>query len=185
MKWYTHAVIGANAAWVAYPLGVVDDRAGLLLVAGGLAALLPDIDATSAKIHYIAGGLLQPFRGNHTGVFQHRGIWHSLFAVACVGVVSWVFLADVHTALPMVLTVGYASHPLIDAWNTSVGFLFPFYRKRIQIVPRFLRSNVGGLGDILFFLLGLTFVIIFSLSALSVIGKVGAPAPDTGLMLAE
>lgn len=169
MKWYTHAAVGANTAWLSVIFGSANESTLLLVVAGSFAALIPDIDATSAKIHYLAGGVLGVFKDKRSGIFQHRGIWHSIFATLVVFVLSFVFLRDINEWLPLVIALAYFSHPLIDALNTSVGFLFPFYNKRINIVPRILRSNVGGPVDTALFIAACTTLFMLLLGTAAVI----------------
>ena len=169
MSGYTHAAIGANAVWLAALTGVVDERVVVLVAAGALAGLLPDIDATSAKIHFLFGGVLSPFRGRHSGVFQHRGIFHSIFAVAVVFALSFIFLRQYNPLLPFVLALGYASHPFIDGLNTGVGYLFPFNLKRYALVPRSLQTRVGGPVDQLLFFLAIVGLLMFFLGHMEIL----------------
>lgn len=169
MSGFTHAAVGANAVWVAAIVGRVDPAAGALMAAGAFAALLPDIDAVYAKIHFLFGGLFRPFRIQGSGLWQHRGIAHSFFAVALVFIASFVWLRELHPLLPYVLALGYASHPLIDGFNTTVGYFFPFYRRRVTFWPRRLQSRVGGVLDQAFFFLAIFSLIFFLLAHQSLI----------------
>lgn len=160
MSGYTHAVVGANAVWVAALLGMVDERAWLLALAGALAALLPDIDAREAKIHHLGKGALGAFRG----AFQHRGFFHSLMAVAVVFGLSFTFLRAYHPLLPFIIALGYASHPIIDGLNfKGVRYLFPM-RRMFHLVPKWLASPVRGWYDQLFFIVGLVGIALFFLT---------------------
>ncbi len=167
MSGFTHAAVGANAVWIAVVLGATDERAGLLIAAGALAALVPDIDAVFAKVHFLFGGLLSPFKGGHSGIFQHRGIWHSLYAVALVFALSVIFLYPFHPLLPFVVTLGYFSHPLIDGFNATVGYFFPFYNRRVTFWPRMLRTPVKGPVDQAFFAVAMLGLFLFLLTNLS------------------
>lgn len=160
MSGYTHAAVGANAVWIAVFLGVViDERAIIFVVAGALAALLPDIDARNAKIHSVGGGVLSVFRG----AFAHRGFFHSMLAVGMVFVLSFVFLREHHFLLPYVITLGYASHLFIDGFNfKGVQYFFPF-KKMFHVVPKFLASPVRGIADQLFFVVGASGIALFFL----------------------
>lgn len=150
MSGKTHAMVGANAVWVATLFYSIENAVALLIAVGALAALLPDIDAPHAKIHYVGKGALGMFKG----VFHHRGFFHSLLAIAIVAVLSTMFLRQYHPALPLIITLAYASHPFIDGFNyAGVEYLCPS-RKRIHLLPKFLRSQVNGPFDQLLFVLG-------------------------------
>ncbi|MBI2411225.1 MAG: metal-dependent hydrolase [Candidatus Kerfeldbacteria bacterium] len=155
MSGKTHAVVGANAVWVAalvYPLG---NEVPVLLAIGALAALLPDIDATSAKIHYMGSGALGVFRG----VFHHRGFFHSFLAISIIAILTQLFLSSYHPALPMVMILGYASHPIIDGFNKpGVEYFFP-WRKRIRLLPKWLTTPVNGVVDQLLFIAGVAGIV--------------------------
>ena len=146
----THAIIGANAAWLALLGDVPPTHLILFLIAGTIAGLLPDIDAQSAKIHHIGGGVL----GIFGGAFQHRGFFHSVLATIIVLAVSFWFLKDFDVLLPFVITLGYASHLLIDGCNfKATRYLFPL-RREDHLVPKWLASPVGGATDQLLFVFG-------------------------------
>jgi len=163
MSGLTHAVIGANAIWIASVYGVVDQNTALLAGVGAIAGLLPDIDASSAKIHYLFGQFLSVFKGRHSGIFEHRGIFHSILSVIIIFVFSFIFLRQYNLLLPLVITIGYASHILIDGLNTGVGYFFPFNRQRYALVPKFLRSKVKGPVDQALFILGTVSLLFFFL----------------------
>jgi len=160
MKWYTHAAIGANAVWLTTLLGVVDERAPLLIGLGALGALLPDIDATQAKIHFIGGGFLKPLGQ----LSYHRRFFHSLLMVALLGLVSYLFLEHYFPGVSVCLTFGYLSHTLIDGFNfKGVYYLFPFVKKEYHLLPQWLRTPIGGLADHLLFIAGIAGITIFLL----------------------
>lgn len=146
----THAMVGANAIWVAYFLGAVDQSAPLLVAAGALAALLPDIDARGrgAKIHYMFKGVLGAFKNT----FRHRGFFHSFLATLIVFLISMVTLWRFNPLLPVIVTLGYVSHPIIDAFNAEVQYFFPL-PKFMSFVPKSFRFRVGSAPDFgIFFL---------------------------------
>lgn len=155
----THAVVGANAAWIAAFLGNSDDRVFLLAIAGAFAGILPDIDAGGAKIHHVVGGAFGAFRG----VFSHRGFFHSCLAVAIVWAVSTIFLRAYHELLPAVVTLGYLSHLVIDGFNfKGTRYLFPWQRE-FHLVPKWLATPTGGFVDHIFMIAGLTGIVILLL----------------------
>src|SRR6266481_6348960 len=109
MTWRTHAVIGANTLWLAAFFGGIGQSVFILLPAAIVASLLPDIDATSAKIHYMAGGVLSPFRGAFSGkYFHHRGMMHSLFVTFVLFAILWFFTRDTIPAFSYVVALSYA-----------------------------------------------------------------------------
>ncbi len=159
MTGQTHAVVGANAAWIAALAGAADPSIAPLILVGAIAGLLPDLDAGAAKIHFIGGGLLSSFRGT----MKHRGFMHSFL---CTGVITWVsflFLSKFHPLLPVVIGFAYISHLIIDGLNFSgVPYLYP-WSKNICLVPKFLRTPVKGFIDQLLFIFGIFGIIILLL----------------------
>lgn len=142
MSGVTHAMVGANAIWITVLVGTADERFWIFLVAGALAGLLPDVDATQALIHRYSYGVSRVF-----SFFRHRGPLHSLLAVFGIFILATLFLTQFHPWLPAVVTLGYLSHPLIDGFNgPGVEYLYPS-RRRYRIVPRWLTSPVGGWMD--------------------------------------
>ncbi|MFH1917312.1 MAG: metal-dependent hydrolase [Nanoarchaeota archaeon] len=97
-------------------------------------ALLPDIDYAKSTI------------GRHAklvGFFVgHRGIFHSLFALAGFGILAYV-IGKVYV-FPVVL--GYASHLLLDSLNTAGIVPFHPFGKKIRGPIK-----IGSLGEILLF----------------------------------
>ena len=156
--------IGTNALWLAPFFGRIDQSILILLPVAALASILPDIDASAAKIHYIGGGALGIFRGVFYGkYFHHRGIMHSLLVALIFFVILLIIFHATYPALPFVFTAAYISHSIIDGFNTGVGFLYPFVYKRFALVPKFLRSRVGSPIDVLFMFVGLAGILIFFL----------------------
>lgn len=160
MMWYTHAVVGANTGWlvaVADP-SVLQSHHTLPIVLGSaaFAALLPDLEADSAKIHYLGGGILRGFSGGWgNGYFRHRGFLHSVPMTVIILASSILFLDRVNHWLGVAIVFGYLSHIVIDGFNLGgVGYWYPFSLKRYFLIPKMLRSPVGGMGDKLLFILG-------------------------------
>jgi len=167
MTWRTHLAVGANALWIAPLIAPIDQSMLVLIPIAIVASLLPDIDAsrTGAKIHYIGGGAFGMFRGLFSGkYFHHRGLMHSFFTTLVLFVLLTIFFGRRLPALPAVFALSYFSHPLIDGFNTTVGYLYPFSRKRFALVPRSLYQKVDGTVDnLLFFLASLTFILFCAL----------------------
>ena len=162
MTWKTHAAVGANSIWLAGLLGKLDQSILILLPVAVVASLLPDIDAASAKIHYIGGGALGIFRGLFRGkYFHHRGIMHSLTVTAIFFLILMAFFKNSIPLLPYIFAISYFSHPLIDGFNTGVGYLYPFVYKRFGLIPKFFRTPVGGAMDNLLFIIGAFALLMF------------------------
>ena len=161
--------VGANAVWVAAAMGKVDSSILYLLPVACIAALLPDIAAAGgAKVHYAAGGILGVFKGAFYGkYFHHRGLMHSVFVVVLLYLILLVLFHNSYPLLPVVAAVAYASHPFIDGLNTTVGYWYPFSRKRMALVPRALQTRVNGPIDQLLLVLGLFGLALFFLLHLS------------------
>jgi membrane-bound metal-dependent hydrolase YbcI (DUF457 family) len=165
MTWHTHAVVGANVVWLAALFPNISSN--YLIVAGalgGISALLPDIDAQSAKIHYVGKGILGMFRG----VFEHRGFFHSLFAIGLVGGISSILSFYLHFdwSIALACTLGYASHPVIDGLTVGgVRYLYP-HVKKFRLLPKAWCTKTKGTGDItLLFLASISLAIFFWLHA--------------------
>ena len=170
--------IGANTIWLAALTPKPEQSILVFLPVALLASLLPDIDATGdgAKIHYIGGGILGGFRGLFGGrYFHHRGLMHSLFVSVIFLIILWAVnffvLQNAYPLLPYVFFCSYLSHPVIDGLNTSVGYLYPFVRRRFALLPRGMLSPVKGFTDNLLFIFGMFgiffFFLLFALSFLS------------------
>ncbi len=155
----THMAVGANAAWIAMFFGLTDERVIPLVFVGAIAGLLPDIDASAAKIHFIGGGLLGAFRG----IMKHRGFMHSFLVLGILSVVSYIFLRRFHPFVPLVFGLGYLSHLVIDGFNfAGVPYLFPL-KKKYHLMPKILRTPIKGIVDQLFLILGLLGIVLFFL----------------------
>lgn len=165
MQWQTHAAIGANAVWLVPLLSRVDEKTPLFLALGAFGALLPDIDAAQrgAKIHFIAGGVF----GGMKGMARHRGFFHSFISICLVFCVSLPFGLWIDPMIPLVVTLGYASHLFIDQWNMGMQFFYPM-RQYVTFVPSMLRFRVKSSGDMLFMMLGVFGIVAFVLKYLPV-----------------
>jgi membrane-bound metal-dependent hydrolase YbcI (DUF457 family) len=164
MNWRTHVAVGANAVWLMPFFGQVDKTILVMLPTAMLAAILPDIDASSAKIHYAGGGVLGIFKGSfHGKYFHHRGIMHSLLAAVIFTVILIFIFNSSSPLLPYVFGLSYLSHSLIDGFNTGVGYLYPFVYKRFTLIPRSLTFRVNSPADTLLMFAGIAGLLIFFL----------------------
>lgn len=159
MNWRTHVVAGANTVWL-IPASTesILHYGPVLMGVAAFFALLPDIEAQHAKIHSIRIAGARVFDNTIVrGVVNHRGPVHSLLAIAVVGgLTAWLCRAY---ALPYELawaaTLGYASHPIIDGLNfPGVQYLYP-YKRRLHLVPKFMRFRVNSFPDELLFVAGI------------------------------
>ncbi|SRR5258708_5946991 len=165
MTWRTHVAVGSNAIWLTGLFGKVDESILILLPVAVIASLLPDIDATAAKIHFVGGGVLGIFKGSfHGKYFHHRGLMHSLFITIIFFIILWIFFRNSFPFLPYIFSLSYFSHPIIDGLNTGVGYLYPFNHKTYTLVPKFFRSRVGSKIDGLLMFVGLLGILLFFLT---------------------
>jgi inner membrane protein len=108
-----------------------------------LGALLPDIDAGTAKIAQLSIGRMTPLATISMmarDAFGHRGITHSMVGTVLVGGVAaivaghWLGLSGA-----VALLLGYASHLIGDACTVSgIPVLFPDRTRRFAL-PKALR----------------------------------------------
>jgi inner membrane protein len=157
MKGYTHAAVGANTIWLATLTNQVDAYAPILLGVCALAALLPDLDAPHSKIHHLSRGFTKIFHN----LFPHRTFFHSLLFLLILFIVVTFTTTFIHPFLPIAITIGHLTHPLIDALTPGgVEFLYP-KRKRYHLLPYGYRVSVGGLVDTLLFVAGCAGALLF------------------------
>jgi len=162
MTWRTHVAIGTNAIWLVGFFGKVDQSILIYLPAAMLASILPDIDASGAKIHYALGGIFGIFKNSfHGKYFHHRGIMHSVLAALIFFVLLMIFSGEAYPLLPYVFSLAYLSHPIIDGFNTGVGYLYPFINKRFALLPKVLRFKVGSPADAILMFVGIAGLLIF------------------------
>ncbi len=162
MTWQTHVTIGTNAIWLTAIAGKVDESILIFLPFAALASLLPDIEASSAKIHYVGGGFLGLFRKSFKSkYFEHRGITHSIFATAVIYFALLIFFGNRLPLLAPIFALSFFSHALLDGLNDGVGYLYPFYLKKFTPVPKMFRSKVKGPLDRLLFVIGAFGILLF------------------------
>lgn len=160
MNGRTHAVIGANTVWIPVLLGYQLEYSFLLLLAGTIGGLLPDMDAPKALIHTVSKGFLETFKR----VSHHRGFFHSIFGMLVLGIISFVALQKIHPLMPFVFIAGYTSHCIIDGLTIGgVRYLFPLKKKQ-YLLPKQIRVRVGGIFDHILFAVGLFGIVFFILN---------------------
>lgn len=140
----THFALGANSVWFLFLLGPIGWPALWLAAIGGLAGLLPDIDTRKSGIHEVTGGLLRLFLLDI--LFRHRSITHSIIGFLLVVLLSSA-LATVDPVLPLIISLGYASHLLIDGTNPQgCEYLYP-KKENYRLIPKILCVDTGGWMD--------------------------------------
>src|SRR5262249_20655923 len=138
MLWRTHVLGGLSSLWLLtlVPNLVQSDTLPLLAVAASFGALLPDLDAEQSKLRSLSLAGVQPFALPSTAIhrtFGHRGLLHSLLGLAGVGLLS-VGLSFWWGGLPSLsLSLGYASHLLLDACTRSGVPLFYPNKRRFHL----------------------------------------------------
>ncbi len=159
MTWRTHLLVGVNALWLLAPLPNVltRDAAGLLALAAGVGALLPDLDAARSKVRSLnIRGVrpLVPLANALYRTFGHRGLLHSPlgwagFGLLCAAAAPWLNPDGWGWGPSLGLFVGYGSHLLADSATPSgipsTG-LSPriVHGRRFHLLPRRLRIVTGS-----------------------------------------
>ena len=140
MRGGTHALAGVTVALIVFvpapPLVLLG-----AVIAGGIGALLPDLDhpqSTISRRVWLAGASLRL-------VVSHRGALHSLIAMAAAMLLAAI-APDDYGQIALSAAVGYCSHIFLDALTVSgVPLLWPYSRRF-----RLLRLRTGGVGEMLF-----------------------------------
>lgn len=142
MRAGTHIVAGVAVGYFAGALGGLEPLSIAALGAlGGLVALIPDIDHPQSAIRRKTGriGTLAAFWMNH------RGITHTVPAVALVAALSAIFVAPL---VVVVVSMAYASHLALDACTPSgVPLLWPLTNRRMHLLPHALRVRTGSMRE--------------------------------------
>lgn len=152
MLWRTHMLGGISSLWIveAFPHGLTPELLAPLIVCAALGALLPDLDASEAKIEHLRLGQIEPFAPlSHllNRRFGHRGFLHSLGGVVALALVtlpiaiwgSWQFAAA--------LLLGYVSHLILDACTRAGITAFPGPQRRFYVLPPRLRIVTGSAAE--------------------------------------
>ena len=145
----THALAGVASLWClqAFPALVSPELLAPLGVLAALGALLPDLDAAQSQIKHLSVAGVRPFAPlssllNRT--FGHRGVLHSLLGWGVATLILLPFAFVTGLAVPLAISLGYASHLATDACTKSgIPFLYP-NRKRYHLLPRSLRLTTGS-----------------------------------------
>lgn len=152
MMFRTHALVAVSSLWLlqTVPPGITAENVGYLSVIAVFGAMLPDLDAAESTIRSLSMGGIRPFALLSTIVhrtFGHRGLLHSLVAVAAIGVAA-IFLARWWGWQPSAaLWLGYASHLTADACTRSGIPLIPGRAQRLHLLPATLRFVTGSVAE--------------------------------------
>ncbi|USN53661.1 MAG: metal-dependent hydrolase [Candidatus Nomurabacteria bacterium] len=153
----THFLAGANAAAWTFAASLPGQEVALITLIGGVAALLPDLDASNSMLQQssIQLGrrgprlpLLRPLGMLLHALFGHRGLLHSLLALGIV--IALTSLWQPPIAIIIAVAIGYASHLLLDGVTPSGIPLFYPWKLRVR-PPKMLRIRTGGFIDQLLF----------------------------------
>ena len=150
MRGATHTFAGVTIAVLMFAPAPPLVLAGAA-IAGGIGALLPDLDhpqSTISRRVWLAGATLRL-------VVSHRGALHSLLAMAAALLLAATVPGD-WSQIALSAAVGYCSHIFLDALTISgVPLLWPKQQRY-----RLLRLRTGGFGEMLF-AWGLLFVLVY------------------------
>jgi|SRR3989344_4759365 len=141
MRWTTHFLFAVLAAYL-----FAKEQGGFVMGLVLLGSFLPDIDHPQSKL-----GSKIKWVG---WLSQHRGFWHTPFAMLAV---SSIVIVLTQVKMGVGFGIGYASHIILDTLTIKGVMLFyPFTRKRIT-GP----IETGSISEGLFFvLLFITLLII-------------------------
>ena len=161
----THALAGVASLWCLQLFAAVVQPNILapLSLLTALGALLPDLDASQSQTKYLSIAGITPFMPLASLLNRrlgHRGLLHSALGwdIASFLLLPLSLLAG--CAVPLALSLGYASHLATDACTKSgIPFLYP-KRKRYHLLPRPLRLTTGSMAE----------DVVFAVSAVLVAG---------------
>lgn len=145
----THVAFGLTC-WAGYARmrGYPFQPESLLLA--GVASLLPDIDHPKSSFGKVVPFLSYPI----SALFGHRGITHSLFAVAAGCALMWLYGYRLWFVAP--LAIGYLSHLAGDMFtNSGVPLFWP--KKDKVAIPVF---STGGVIEF-FVRIGITVLLVW------------------------
>ena len=154
----THAAVGAASAWCVYHFYHLEPHL-ILPVIASLFALLPDIDASDAKIKHLGyKGIkpLAPISFLASGLFKHRGFFHSLLFGFLLYLLGWYFFAQNTFPSSYIIAAlfGFYSHLLLDSLTKSgIYFLWPL-NKTFHLLPKAITVKTGGLFDEILWITG-------------------------------
>jgi len=150
MLWRTHVLLGLSSLWIVAGIpGLLSPaNAGPMAACAAFGALLPDLDAGTAKIAHLSVLRVRPFAPASASMMRaygHRGIMHFVKGTllfggsAALAVGLWLGAAP---ALAVLL--GYASHLAGDACTlTGIPAMFPDGTRRF-LLPKPLRFATGS-----------------------------------------
>lgn len=150
MVWRTHVLFGLSSIWLVSWIPALwnPGTAAPMAVCAAVGALLPDLDAGTAKIAQLSVARIRPLAPLSIWVgdlFGHRGVTHSVLGLVSFGVIS-ALLAALWFGPPgaAAALLGYASHLAGDACTVSgIPFLFPDRTRRF-LLPKLLRFATGS-----------------------------------------
>lgn len=157
----THALAGIASLWLLQimPVWTSPDLLAPMAAFAALGALLPDLDAAQSKIKHLTVAGVTPFAPLSLALNRtlgHRGLLHSLLGWSLATLLFLPIAFVTNGAVPLALSLGYASHPATDACTKSgIPFWYPRH-KRCHLLPRPLRLTTGSAAEeAVFALLGL------------------------------
>ncbi|MGC4044794.1 MAG: metal-dependent hydrolase [Armatimonas sp.] len=148
MTYRTHLVGGIASLWALTVLPHGTDMLAISCAAAGFGALLPDLDANASKLQSVTIEGIQPFVPVGIAIRQtytHRGPLHSLAAIGAVTLIGSIPLAIwLGWQVGVALTLGYASHLMLDMCTRSGLPLFYPNPKTVWLLPKKLRIATGS-----------------------------------------
>jgi inner membrane protein len=171
VTWRTHVLAGTSAVWMIgfIPDTLTLDTLGISLLAAAFGALLPDLDASDAKVRTLGIGGIRPFVPISEGIFRtwgHRGPLHSYLGLVGAAAAAVIFARALSWEIGLAFWLGYASHLAADACTKSGIPLFSASSKgpRFHLLPSPLRFRTGSQAEdmLLPFLAVATALLVFT-----------------------
>lgn len=103
----------------------------ILIVSTLLGSLLPDIDHPNSMLGHLVPFISKPLN-KHCG---HRSLTHSILFIVSLTLILHLLGFEVFA---LGLGAGMVSHVLLDLFwpgSRGVAFLYPFYKRRIDLTP--------------------------------------------------
>ncbi len=165
----THIPVGIASALAVAPPHAQLTQLAIYAVAGGLGAVLPDIDSHRSLI----GRKLKIISDVIEHIAGHRKLFHSLIGEAGLFGLAYILLRlsyPLYLILLLPLLVGYLSHLVLDTVAGGTPWLYPFVKDRFG-----LHFETNGIMEKWFFrpaaVIIMLFVVYHSLSLMGGAGR--------------
>lgn len=156
MLWRTHVLGGVTCLWLEklIPGALTANTLLPLSALACLGALLPDLDASEAKIQHLGVGGIEPcapLSAFAHKTFGHRGILHSAIGLLAISLIAIPIALFFGIAPYLALLLGYGSHLVLDALTPHGIAFLPGKATRQHLLPKRLRIATGSVEEEMLF----------------------------------